>query len=122
MSVKFRMMDGTDREYPTPTGDIPLHLQMHPVPPGVDATLAERGARYGEFAEQARITQRLKEAMHKSPNWPRLPDDMKESLEMVASKIARILNGDPDYLDSWHDLVGYPRLIEKRLEKGDIVK
>lgn len=84
----------------------------------VEATLAERGSRYGEFHEHARITQNIKRAMQDSPNWPSLPDDMKEALEMVAHKAGRILNGDPNYDDSWHDIIGYTRLVEQRL-KGE---
>lgn len=84
----------------------------------VDNTLQERGTRYGEFHEHARITQNLKRAMQDSPNWNDLPDDMKEALEMVAHKAGRILNGDPNYDDSWHDIIGYTRLIEQRL-KGE---
>lgn len=81
----------------------------------IDNTLEERGTRYGEFPQHARITQNLKRAMNDSPNWASLPDDMKEALEMVAHKIGRILNGDPDYSDSWHDIIGYTRLVEERL-------
>ena len=82
----------------------------------INTTLAERGSRYGEFPEHARITQALKRAMVGSPNWDRLPDAMKESLEMVAHKIGRILNGDPHYKDSWHDCEGYIRLISQTLK------
>lgn len=81
----------------------------------IDATLADRGTRYGSFTGHARITQSLKRAMVDSPNWTRLSDDQKECLEMVAHKIGRILNGDPDYLDSWHDIIGYTRLVEARI-------
>ena len=45
---------------------------------------------------------------------------MRESLEMLAHKVARILNGNPDYVDSWHDVSGYATLVEKRL-KGDVL-
>lgn len=83
----------------------------------IDETLKERGDRYGEFSEHARITQNMKRAMQDSPNWGKLPDDMKEALEMVAHKVGRILNGDPAYIDSWHDIIGYTRLVEKALEK-----
>lgn len=83
----------------------------------IDATLAERGSRYGEFDEHARITQNIKAAMADSPNWTGLPDDMREALEMVAHKVGRILNGDPAYADSWHDIGGYTRLVEQRLER-----
>lgn len=82
---------------------------------GVDGTLRERGSRYGDFADHARITQAIKRAMADSPNWSDLRDDMREALEMVAHKVGRILNGQPDFHDSWHDIIGYVRLVEKRL-------
>lgn len=81
----------------------------------VDKTLEERGARYGEFDLHAKITQNIKRAMVDSDNWATLPDDMKEALEMIAHKVGRILNGDPNYHDSWHDIIGYTRLVEQRL-------
>jgi hypothetical protein len=83
----------------------------------IDETLKERGNRYGEFKEHARITQSIKLAMRDSKNWASLPDEMIESLEMIAHKIGRILNGDPSYSDSWHDIIGYVRLIEQELDK-----
>jgi hypothetical protein len=82
----------------------------------IDATLNERGDRYGQFTGHAHITQSLKAVMQASPKWAVLADDQKEALEMAAHKIGRILNGDPNYLDSWHDIVGYIRLVEQRLE------
>lgn len=81
----------------------------------IDETLKERGSRYGEFAEHAEVTQAIKNAMALGNNWHDLDDDMTECLEMVAHKIGRILNGDPNYIDSWTDIIGYVRLVEKRL-------
>ena len=81
----------------------------------IDKTLAERGERYGEFEGHAKITQELKMAMRFAPKWDGLCYDQKEALEMVAHKIGRILNGDPDYIDSWTDIIGYTRLVEKSL-------
>jgi hypothetical protein len=83
---------------------------------GIDATLDERGSRYGKFTGHAEITQRLKDAMRASPKWSQLKPDQAEALEMVQHKIGRILNGDPDYHDSWHDIVGYAKLVADRLE------
>lgn len=82
----------------------------------IENTLAERKGRYGSFHEHARISQNLKRAMVDSPNWDGLPDDMREALDMVQHKIARILNGDPTYHDSWHDMIGYTKLIADRLD------
>lgn len=81
----------------------------------IAATLAERGNRYGSFDEHARITQNIKRAMQDSPNWAKLAPDQKEALEMTAHKIGRILNGDPDYDDSWIDIAGYTKLVADRL-------
>ena len=79
-------------------------------------TLVDRGKLYGSFEGHARITQSLKTAMVAAPKWSALADDQKEALEMVVHKIGRILNGDPNYHDSWHDIVGYAKLVADRLE------
>jgi hypothetical protein len=78
----------------------------------IHTTLNERGSRYGVYTGHAQITQGLKRVMKDSPTskWATLSDDQKETLEMVAHKIGRILNGDPEYHDSWHDIVGYATL------------
>lgn len=82
----------------------------------VTEVLEERGSRYGKFTEHARITQNIKTAMVDSPNWLELADDQMETLQMIAHKIGRILNGDPDYADSWIDIAGYAKLVADRLE------
>jgi hypothetical protein len=45
-----------------------------------------------------------------------LDNDQIEALEMIFSKLARILNGDPNYADSWIDIAGYATLVADRLE------
>lgn len=82
----------------------------------INTTLDERGQRYGSFATHAAISQDIQGAYRCSPNWPRLAPDQKEALFVIAHKIARILNGDPDYSDSWHDIAGYATLVDKRLK------
>ena len=81
----------------------------------IDEILAERGKRYGDFMTHAEITQELKEVMRNNPGWEYLKSDMQEALDMVAHKIGRIINGDPEYLDSWVDIVGYVQLVVNRL-------
>lgn len=77
----------------------------------INATLKERGARYGSFADQGRIEQNIKRAMHDSPNWATLPDDSKSALEMIATKISRLLKGEMDYEDNAVDIIGYATLM-----------
>lgn len=83
----------------------------------IDSTLKERGGNYGNFLDQSTIAGRIKDVMINSPQWDYLDYDMKEALDMIAVKIARLLNGNPNHLDSWHDIIGYTRLVEKRLEE-----
>ena len=75
--------------------------------------------RYGSFEGHAKIAQGLKAVMHERSGWDALAPDQKEALEMIQHKIARILNGDPNYLDNWVDLVGYSQLVVSRLQKED---
>lgn len=83
----------------------------------IQDTLVERGNRYGDFDIHANITQQIKLAMVNTPNWDVLPPPMKESLDMIAHKIGRILNGDPYYDDSWVDIAGYATLVANSLQK-----
>lgn len=81
---------------------------------GLADTLAERGARYGDFTDHATIAQSLQNGMRCTAGWDRLSADKKQSLTVIADKIARILNGDPEYKDNWHDIAGYAKLAEDR--------
>jgi hypothetical protein len=87
--------------------------------PTVSETLAERGARYGRFADHAAIAQGLQDVLRAAPNWNNLDLDMKQALSVMCDKFARILNGDPFYGDNWHDIGGYAKLIEDRVNMID---
>ena len=83
----------------------------------VQQTLEERGTRYGDFTDHACIAQELQNVMRTPPGWRVLSSTQKQALTVIADKIARILNGDPNYADNWHDIQGYARLVEERLPK-----
>lgn len=84
---------------------------------GIDLILDERGKRYGEFSGHAEITQELKRVMQTTRNWhEKLSDSHREALEMIQHKIGRILNGDPNYADSWVDIAGYAQLVSDELQ------
>ena len=90
----------------------------------INAILEERGARYGKFDDHARITGILKREMRQFRRrgeilpmaWDGLAYDQQESLDMIAHKIGRIINGDPNYADSWVDIAGYAKLVADRLQ------
>jgi len=78
----------------------------------VREVLKERGKRYGEFKDHAWYSQQLKNVMRtETDRWEKLFDPQREALEMIAHKIGRILNGDPNYKDNWTDIAGYATLV-----------
>ena len=80
--------------------------------------ITERGTRYGFFIGQATISQELKKVVYAGLNRSgnKLDNDQLEALDMIVHKIARIVNGDPNYSDSWVDIAGYAKLVSDRLE------
>lgn len=82
----------------------------------VNQVLTERGSRYGKFVDHARITQALKAVIFGNSTEGKFSDDQAEALEMIAHKLGRIINGDPNYADSWVDIAGYAKLVADRLE------
>ncbi len=73
----------------------------------IENILSERDTRYGGFENNARLSQELKSLMQQSRRWKLLSNVQREALENVVMKMARILNGDPLYLDNWIDMAGY---------------
>lgn len=81
----------------------------------IQQTLAERGATYGDFKDVAQLSQILQTNIRTGSNWGVMPEHMREALQTICSKIARIMNGDPNHVDSWHDIAGYATLVENSL-------
>lgn len=79
--------------------------------------LLERASTHGEFTNVANIAQTLK-SIFRTGNI-HLNDVQKESLDMIAGKISRILAGDPNEPDHWLDIEGYARLARERIITDD---
>jgi UDP-N-acetylmuramoylalanine-D-glutamate ligase len=80
----------------------------------IQKTLKERQKTHGNFITHALIAQSLKDVM-RDHGVNELAPDQVEALEMIAHKIARILNGNPNHHDHWHDIAGYATLVTERL-------
>lgn len=87
----------------------------------IQETLAQRAKTHGDFRENGRIMQALKDRMIETVNWPHLPDEQKEALQMIQHKIGRILSGNNNEPDHWLDISGYSMLVHNIL-KGEIPK
>jgi hypothetical protein len=77
--------------------------------------LSDREQTHGLFREVANYSQAIKQLMRTSRNWSRLDATQAQALEVVADKVARILCGDPSYLDHWQDGAGYFELAARDL-------
>ena len=83
----------------------------------IEATLAERQAQYGCFEDVAFVTENIMAVLSKvrTNGLNDLPHTHRMALYMIASKMARIVNGDFNHVDGWHDIGGYSKLIEDLL-------
>jgi hypothetical protein len=92
---------------------------------GLQHVLEQRGKVHGDYGDHARVTQALKNITHNFNKvgpasdkpyaaWYYLSDMQRESLDMIAHKIGRILAGNADYRDHWIDIAGYAQLVADR--------
>lgn len=77
-------------------------------------TLMKRGNEYGEFSQQAAMSQQMEDVLRSGPGWSRMNPAQKESAKLIVHKLARLANGNPDNFDGWHDIQGYAKLAEDR--------
>ena len=80
-------------------------------------TLSERAKTHGDFKAVADVAQSLKEICY---GQNALSTVQYEALDMICSKIARIICGNNNEPDHWVDIQGYAKLAENEInEKQD---
>ena len=88
----------------------------------IEKILEERGSVYGDFYTLSMLSTSLKDKaishIYNIGNEDQFEPYMEEALGMIFHKIARIVNGDPSYIDSWKDIAGYAQLVVDELENG----
>jgi len=77
----------------------------------------ERAKTHGDYKTTAAWSQSIKDMFRGSPNWQHMNDGQKEALEMIAVKLARLLNGNPQFPDHWEDISGYGKLGANSIER-----
>lgn len=77
-------------------------------------TLKDRGSVYGDFTDNAVIAQQIKVSLRSGVSWALMNPAQREAADVMASKLSRIVTGDPNYGDNWHDIQGYAKLAEDR--------
>lgn len=89
----------------------------------IEATLAERQSTYGNFEDVAFVTENIMATLSKvrTNGLSDLPHTHRMALYMIASKMARIVCGDCNSIDGWHDIAGYATLVERLIgDQSDV--
>ena len=81
--------------------------------------IQEREKTHGSYKGTATWSQSIKDMFRSSSNWNTMTDGQKEALEMIAVKLARLLNGNPQFPDHWDDIAGYGKLGATSIESGE---
>lgn len=81
-----------------------------------DPLLTERERTHGTFEWNAFVAQRIKSVFRNCPGYHEFSDGHKEALDMIALKLARLLQ-NPNYEDHWLDIAGYASLGLELVEK-----
>jgi len=84
----------------------------------IEQILAERQKTHGDFSKQSATAQRLKSVLRNTPNWHKMPDGMREGLELICTKLSRMGHGSWEEADHLRDGAGYFTLIERDLSKS----
>lgn len=74
--------------------------------------IEERQKTHGDYKKTAAIAQDIKAMLSAGS---RMQADQKESLDNIATKLARIVSGSPHVLEHWEDIAGYATLVADRL-------
>ena len=74
------------------------------------ALLTERGHTHGDFTMNALYGQELRAMFRRTSGWASMPAVQKEALDMIATKVSRILSGQSTHDDHWNDIAGYATL------------
>ena len=84
----------------------------------IEKILDNRAEQYGVFIRSADVAIKLKQVIHNAMvrEDTKLYPDQLQALDMIATKIGRILTGNSSHIDSWIDIAGYAKLVVDRLQ------
>lgn len=92
----------------------------------VDEITKERGATYGPFGEQSRISQDMQrhfkvpfEGLYNCEGIdPEAHMAIREGIAMICLKLSRLARGDLTHLDTWDDIAGYAKITAREIRRS----
>ncbi len=118
LNVSSDFLESLSRGKGKPKPEPEVEAKAEPEVSGVGKVLDARAEQYGSFMQSSDTTVRIKGIMHNAVarNAVHLYPDQLQALDMIATKISRIVHGNPNHLDSWIDIAGYATLVADRLQ------
>lgn len=77
-----------------------------------DPLLQEREKTHGSFERNAHFYCKIQEVFRDANHFAMSPV-YRNSLDMIALKLSRILSGQADFKDHWDDIAGYAKLASE---------
>jgi hypothetical protein len=74
------------------------------------ALTGERKKQHGDWSQQAGVANALKLDVRRFGNWADLTAGQQEAIDMILTKVSRVVSGDPTHADHWDDIAGYAYL------------
>lgn len=75
-----------------------------------DEIIMDRHKQYGDYGDMSEVAQGIKDYLKEGVQWDNLEPGRAEALEMIATKMARLVCGDFRKKDTWLDIEGYAKL------------
>ena len=118
LEVSSDFLESLSRGKGKPKPEPEVEAKAEPEVSGVGKVLDARAEQYGSFMQSSDTVIRIKGIMHNAVarNAVHLYPDQLQALDMIATKISRIVHGNPNHLDSWVDIAGYAQLVADRLQ------
>jgi len=76
--------------------------------------ITERETTHGSFVQVAQTAQHFKSMFAGGP----FTNVQHEALDLIATKLARLLHGDATMVDHWADIAGYAMLVVRDLDSA----
>lgn len=85
----------------------------------IQETLKQRGNVHGDFWQSAATRDAMMSSAEHTPNYYNMEPAQRRSISMIIEKMARILWGDANCADHWHDIAGYAALIDNKISTSE---
>lgn len=84
--------------------------------------LNERQSSHGDFSNTADAAQKIKGVLRHTAQTSgvRLTPVQWEAVDLIATKLARVVSGNPNELEHWKDIAGYADLSSAQLIPAEV--